>query len=101
MCITGTILIVLIAGAIARNYIGRKLLSFGEGLISKIPFARTIYTATKQIIETLFVSTEFKGISRAVMFEYPRDIFNRFCNRGSTGHGVRKTTFRHISSYGF
>ena len=70
--IAGTILIVLIVGAIARNYIGRKLLGFGEGLISKIPFARTIYTATKQIIETLFVSTEFKGISRVVMFEYPR-----------------------------
>lgn len=70
--IAGTILIVLIAGAIARNYIGRKLLGLGEGLISKIPFARTVYTATKQIIETLLHGTGFKGISRVVMFEYPR-----------------------------
>ena len=29
----GTILIVLFAGIIARNFIGRKLLGFGEGLI--------------------------------------------------------------------
>lgn len=70
--ISGTILIVLIAGAIARNYIGRKLLGFGEGLISKIPLARTVYTATKQIIEALLHGTGFKGISRVVMFEYPR-----------------------------
>ncbi len=70
--ITGTILIVLIVGAFTRNYIGRKLLSIGEGLISKIPFARTIYTATKQIIETLFFSVGFKGIKRVVMFEFPR-----------------------------
>jgi uncharacterized membrane protein len=70
--IVGTILIVLIAGAIARNYIGRKLLGFGEGVISKIPLARTIYTATKQIIETLFLGSGFKRISRIVMFEYPR-----------------------------
>lgn len=68
----GTLLVILIVGTITRNYIGRKLLDIGEGLISKIPFARTIYTATKQMIETLFLSTGFKGISRVVMFEYPR-----------------------------
>ncbi len=67
----GTLLVILIVGTITRNYIGRKLLDIGEGLISKIPFARTIYIATKQVIETLFLSTGFKG-SRVVMFEYPR-----------------------------
>jgi uncharacterized membrane protein len=68
----GAILIVLIVGTITRNYIGKKLFDIGEGLISKIPLARTIYTATKQIIGTLFLGTGFKGISRVVMFEYPR-----------------------------
>lgn len=70
--LVGAIFIVLIVGTITRNYIGKKLLGIGEGLISKIPLARTIYTATKQIIETLFIGTSFKGISRVVMFEYPR-----------------------------
>ncbi|HSE83593.1 MAG TPA: DUF502 domain-containing protein [Thermodesulfobacteriota bacterium] len=67
----GTILIVLFAGIVARNFIGRKLLAFGEGLISRIPFARTIYTGTKQIIETVF-GEGLKDIKRVVMFEYPR-----------------------------
>jgi len=70
--LVGTILIVLIVGTITRNYIGRKILGIGEGLISKIPLARTIYTATKQIIETLFLSAGFKGTSRVVMVEFPR-----------------------------
>jgi len=68
----GTLLIIFIVGAITRNYIGRKLLDIGERLISKIPFARTIYIATKQMIETIFLGTGFKGISRVVIFEYPR-----------------------------
>ncbi|HXG30396.1 MAG TPA: DUF502 domain-containing protein [Thermodesulfobacteriota bacterium] len=67
----GTILVVFIAGMVARNFIGRKLLSIGEEFISKIPFARTIYKATKHIIETIF-GEELEGIKRVVMFEFPR-----------------------------
>lgn len=67
-----TLLIVLFIGTIARNFIGRKLVAFGEGLISKIPLARTVYIATKQIIETLFFTTSMKGFKRVALFEYPR-----------------------------
>ncbi|HEX3035033.1 MAG TPA: DUF502 domain-containing protein [Thermodesulfobacteriota bacterium] len=68
----GTVLIVLIAGAVARNFIGRKFVGFGEKLISKIPFARTVYTATKQVIEAIFLTTGFKSVNRVVIFEFPR-----------------------------
>ncbi len=67
----GTIIIVLFAGIVARNFIGRKLLGFGEGLISRIPLARTIYTGSKQIIETVF-GEGLRDVKRVVMFEYPR-----------------------------
>lgn len=70
--LTATVLIVLIVGGIARNFIGRKLFSFGESLISKIPLARTIYTATKQIIEAIFLSGGMRSLKRVGMFEYPR-----------------------------
>ena len=68
----GTLLVVLIIGAIARNIVGRKLLGFGELLISKIPLARTVYIATKQVIETLFLGTGMKNLKRVALFEYPR-----------------------------
>ena len=70
--LVGTLLIVLVIGAIARNILGRKLVGFGEYLINKIPLARTIYTATKQIIETIMGRGGMKNLKRVAMFEYPR-----------------------------
>ena len=70
--LVGTLLIVLVIGAIARNILGRKLVEFGEYLINKIPLARTIYTATKQIIETIMGWGGMKNLKRVAMFEYPR-----------------------------
>ena len=67
-----TLLIVLIIGTIARNFIGRKMVSVGENLISRIPLARTVYTASKQIIETVFFATGMGKLKRVAMFEYPR-----------------------------
>ena len=45
---------------------------YGEQLITKIPLARTIYIAIKQIIETLFMGTGMKNLKRVALFEYPR-----------------------------
>jgi uncharacterized membrane protein len=70
--LVGTLLVVLVIGAIARNILGRKLVGFGEYLINKIPLARTIYTATKQIIETIMGRGGMKNLKRVAMFEYPR-----------------------------
>ncbi|MEE9251897.1 MAG: DUF502 domain-containing protein [Thermodesulfobacteriota bacterium] len=69
---SGTVLVVLITGALARNFVGGKLVELGERIISKIPIAGTFYMATKQIIETVFTESGFKGIKRVVMFEFPR-----------------------------
>lgn len=68
----GALLIVLIVGAVAKNILGRKLVGFGEYIINKIPLARTIYTATKQIIETIMGRGGMKNLKRVAMFEYPR-----------------------------
>lgn len=68
-----TFLIVLFIGTIARNFIGRKLVGFGESLIGRIPLARTVYIATKQIIETLFFAGGFRSFRRVALFEYPRE----------------------------
>lgn len=67
-----TIFIVLMVGAVTRNYLGSKLLNFGESIISKIPLARTIYSASKQIIETVFIGSKMKNLKSVVLFEYPR-----------------------------
>jgi uncharacterized membrane protein len=68
----GALLIIISVGVAARLYIGKKLLEFGESIIAKIPFANTVYSATKQIIETVLLSKGFQGIKRVVLLEFPR-----------------------------
>jgi len=68
----GTLLVVLFIGAVARNFVGRKLVDFGEAIISKIPLSRTIYVATKQVINTLFVGTRIKSPKSVALLEFPR-----------------------------
>ncbi|HET7289504.1 MAG TPA: DUF502 domain-containing protein [Thermodesulfobacteriota bacterium] len=70
--LTGTLLVVLFIGAVARNFVGRKLVGFGEAIITKIPLSRTIYIATKQVINTLFVGTGIKNLKRVALLEFPR-----------------------------
>lgn len=68
----GALLIIISVGVVARNYVGSKLLNFGEGIIAKIPLANTLYSASKQIIETVLLSKGFQGIKRVVLLEFPR-----------------------------
>lgn len=67
-----TILIVLSIGIVATNFIGKKLVSFGESLLARIPLVRGIYSSAKQIIETVFFATE-KPFQQVVLVPYPRE----------------------------
>ncbi len=62
---------VLFIGIIAANLIGRSLVGVGEGLIGRVPLVRNIYTAVKQIFETLAAS-QTDNFKEVVMLEYPR-----------------------------
>ena len=65
-----TIAILLITGAIAANFFGRKLLLLGYEILTRIPIVRSIYGGVKQISDTLF-SPEGKAFRRAVLVHYP------------------------------
>lgn len=65
-----TLVLILAAGIIARNYSGYKMLTFTELILGRIPLVRTIYFPIKQLTETLYGSknTAFK---KAVLVQYP------------------------------
>lgn len=65
-----TIAILLVTGALAANFFGRKLLLLGDSLVSRIPIVRSIYGGVKQISDTLF-SPEGKAFRNAVLVRYP------------------------------
>jgi len=69
--ILALLLLILAAGALARNLIGERLIRTGERLLTRIPVIRRIYLAVRQISEALL--SDQKGVfRRAVLFEYPR-----------------------------
>ncbi len=61
----------LITGMLAANLFGRRLVSFWESVLNRIPLVRTIYNSVKQISTTLFDS-KGKSFRKVVMLEYPR-----------------------------
>ena len=63
--------LVLLVGFTVNNYLGRRLYTFWESLVVRIPLFNKIYLAVKQIGEALLAND--RTVFRAVgMIEYPR-----------------------------
>jgi uncharacterized membrane protein len=64
------LLILLAVGAVASNFFGRKLVSWSNSLLGRIPVVRSIYTSVKQVSDTLF-SENGNAFRTAVMVQWP------------------------------
>ena len=67
-----TLLILLVVGATASNFAGRKLVQWGDRLVSRIPVVRSIYSSVKQVSDTLF-SESGNAFRTAVLVQWPRE----------------------------
>ncbi|MFT7433030.1 MAG: putative membrane protein [Alphaproteobacteria bacterium] len=66
----GAIFLVIL-GMLIRNFIGAKLVKWSETLVMSIPGVRAVYSAVKQIIDTVSVSNS-SSFREVVLIEYPR-----------------------------
>jgi len=82
-----TLVIVLVTGMVAANLFGRQLLRLGEAIVARIPLVRTIYSAVKQLLETVF-SSGGQSFRKVVLVEYPRR--DMWTLAFVTGRGVRE-----------
>lgn len=67
-----TLLALLLIGAIASNFVGRKLVSWGDAIIARIPVVRSIYSSVKQVSDTVF-SDNGNAFRTAVLVQWPRE----------------------------
>lgn len=67
-----TLLILLLVGGIASNFIGRKLVGWGDALVRRIPVVRSIYSSVKQVSDTVF-SDSGNAFRTAVLVQWPRE----------------------------
>ncbi len=65
------LVILLITGFIASNFLGRQLLQLGEDILEHIPLVRSIYSTAKQISDTMF-SKKGKSFRKVVLIRYPQ-----------------------------
>ncbi len=65
------ILGVTLVGALTAGLIGRIFLSVGETIVARMPIVRSIYSASKQIMETV-LRDQSDSFRQAVLIEYPR-----------------------------
>jgi uncharacterized membrane protein len=64
--------IVLVIGAVTSNFLGRKLVSWWDALLSRIPIVRSIYSSVKQVSDTLF-SENGNAFRKALLVQWPRE----------------------------
>lgn len=62
---------IFIIGLLVKNYVGGRIIDFGERVVYQIPLVRPIYSAVKQLLVAVF-SQSYEGFKRVVLVEYPR-----------------------------
>ncbi len=66
-----TVLLILIAGIVVSNVVGRKVYGYGESALSRVPIVRHIYYGIKQVLESF--SSQGKGkFMQVVLVEFPK-----------------------------
>jgi uncharacterized membrane protein len=65
--------VILLAGVIVRHFFGQQLIRMWEAVLGRVPIARSIYAAVKQLVEAIFRSSDTaRNFNRVVLIEYPR-----------------------------
>ena len=65
------VLLITVIGAVAAGFLGRWIIKLGESILNRMPVVRSIYGASKQILETV-ISTQSDAFREVVLVEYPR-----------------------------
>ncbi len=83
-----TLAILLVVGAVASNFVGSKLLAWGDQVVRRIPVVRSIYSSVKQVSDTVF-SESGNAFRTAVLIQWPlKDVWTIAFVTGTPGGDV-------------
>ena len=66
-----TLLFIYLFGFVTNRFIGKKIISFFDKLVLKIPVAKTIYKTIKQLTNSI-ADTQANAFEKVVSIEYPK-----------------------------
>jgi uncharacterized membrane protein len=91
-----TFVVVVGTGIVMRHFFGFHLVGMGERLLARIPFVRGIYSAVKQVAETMF-SGSGQSFNKVVLIRYPhRDSWTMGFLTGESAAEVRRRAGRKL-----
>ena len=83
-----TLVVVFLTGVLAANFIGERMLLVWETILNRIPVVASIYSAVKQVSDTLF-SGSGQAFRKALLVPYPhRDSYTLAFLTGKPGGDV-------------
>jgi uncharacterized membrane protein len=62
---------VTLVGFLTANFLGRRLVRLGERIVARMPIVRSVYSALKQIFETMLTQSS-SSFRQVVLIEFPR-----------------------------
>lgn len=65
------IALILFVGAISPMVIGKRLIHYGDRIMTNVPIVKSIYSSVKQINDVFFMEKGAAGFNRACLVEYP------------------------------
>ena len=65
------ILLIIVTGVLTHGVIGRQMVSIWDRLLGRVPFVRTIYLASKQLLQSI-TNPQESMFQRVVIVPYPR-----------------------------
>ncbi|MGI2335696.1 MAG: DUF502 domain-containing protein [Dehalogenimonas sp.] len=68
-----TVVLIYMAGILASNIVGKRMILFGESIVGRLPVLRQIYNAAKQAMASLSgINKTRTAFREVVMVEFPR-----------------------------
>ena len=87
-----SLVLLFLTGLIATNFLGQRLMRWSEAVLDRIPLVRSIYSATKQVMETIF-SSNSQAFRNVLLIEYPRKgLWTIAFQTGAANHEVCEHT---------
>ena len=95
------IIIVLVLGLLSRFIVGTLILKVLEKIFTSIPLVRSVYSATKDLLQAFSLGKRGKTFRQVLLVEYPRKgIFTvGFLTNEITVNGTGKPTRKMLSIY--
>ena len=71
IALAATVAGIYLVGLVATHIVGRRFIHWGEELLLKLPIVKSIYSASKQVVDT-FSSSSSASFQAVVLVEFPR-----------------------------